>query len=109
MRQAGIIAAGALFALRNNRSRLTEDHANARKLADGLAEIRGIEIPGPIETNIVRFRMPGKNASGMVNALQERGVLVFATVPESIRAVTHLQVSSRDVDSTLIAFRQVLN
>jgi threonine aldolase len=109
MRQAGIIAAGALFALRNNRSRLTEDHANARKLADGLAEIRGIEIPGPIETNIVRFRMPGKNASGMVNALQERGVLVFATGPESIRAVTHLQVSSRDVDSTLIAFRQVLN
>jgi acetylornithine/succinyldiaminopimelate/putrescine aminotransferase len=53
--------------------------------------------------------MPGKNASGMVNALQERGVLVFATGPESIRAVTHLQVSSRDVDSTLIAFRQVLN
>ena len=109
MRQAGIVVAGALFALRNNRSRLADDHVNARKLADGLAEIRGVEIPGPIETNIIRFRIPEKNAAGVVKALRERGVLVFATGPESIRAVTHLQVNSHEVDSALIAFRQVLN
>jgi len=109
MRQAGIIAAGALYALRNNRRRLAEDHANARKLADGLAQIRGVELAGPIETNIVRFAIPGKNAAAIVKALRERRVLVFDTGPQSIRAVTHLQVSSGDIDSALIAFGQVLN
>jgi len=109
MRQAGIIAAGALYALRNNRRRLSEDHINARKLADGLAKIHGVELAGPIETNIVRFRIPGKNAAAVVESLQERGVLVFDTGPHSIRAVTHLQISSGDVDDALIAFGQVLN
>ncbi len=108
MRQAGIIAAGALYALQNNRRRLAEDHVNARKLADGLANIRGVELAGPIETNIVRFRIPGKNAAAITRSLRERSVLVFDTGPHSIRAVTHLQVSSADIDSALVAFRQIL-
>jgi threonine aldolase len=109
MRQAGIIATGALYALRNHRRRLIEDHANARKLADGLAATAGVELMGtPIETNIVRFRVPGENAAQIAAGLAERGVLVFATGPDAIRAVTHLQVSSADVDQALAAFRQVL-
>src|SRR5262249_5041354 len=58
MRQAGIIAAGALFALRNHRDRLEEDHANARLLAEGLGRIKGLEAdPAEVETNMVRFRV----------------------------------------------------
>jgi threonine aldolase len=109
MRQAGIIAAGALYALRNNRQRMSEDHVNARKLADGLAAIGGVEITGPIETNIVRFHLPGKNAAAVAAALKDRGVLVFDTGPHSIRAVTHLKVSSGDIDQALIAFGQALS
>jgi threonine aldolase len=110
MRQAGIIAAGALYALRNHRKRLVEDHANARRLADGLAAMPGVELIGaPVETNIVRWRVPGKNAAEIVVALKDRGVLVFATGAESLRAVTHLQVSSSGIDKALDAFRQMLH
>jgi threonine aldolase len=56
MRQAGIIAAGALFALENHRARLVEDHANAQILAEGLAQLPAIELnPATVQTNIVRF------------------------------------------------------
>ena len=109
MRQAGIVAAGALYALRNNRQRMPEDHIHARKLADGLAAMSGVEIAGPIETNIVRFRMSGKNAAVVAAALKERGVLVFDTGPHSIRAVTHLEISGSDIDRALVAFRQALS
>jgi threonine aldolase len=109
MRQAGIIAAGALYGLRNHRQKLAEDHANARKLADGLAQIGGVELVGaPVETNIIRWRVPGRNAPEIAAALKNRSVLVIATGPESLRAVTHLQIGSTDADEALMAFRQVL-
>ena len=69
MRQAGIIAAGALYALENNRERLTVDHDNAKMLAKGLAEINGIDInPDDVETNIINFRVQGMT----INELIER-------------------------------------
>ena len=109
MRQAGILAAGALHALRHHRGRMAEDHANARKLAEGLARINGVELRTfPPETNIVRFRTPGKNAAALVAALKERRVLMIATGPESIRAVTHLDVTTAEIERAAEAFTQVM-
>jgi threonine aldolase len=102
MRQAGLLAAGALYALRHHRQRLAEDHANAKTLAAELAEIPGIELDASaIETNIVRFRTPGRNAGVVVQALAERGVLVFDTGPDAIRAVTHLMIRPSDIKDAL--------
>ena len=109
MRQAGILAAGALYALRHHRQRLAEDHAKARKLAEGLSAIRGVELVGtPVETNIVRFKVAGKSAAAVQEKMKELGVLLFSTGPESIRVVTHLQISSADVDAALAAFGKAL-
>ena len=98
MRQAGIIAAGALFALRNHRARLAEDHANAKALAEGIGRCAGFEVaPGEVETNMVRFRLPGAPAAEVVERLRARGVLALATDRLTIRAVTSLMVSAEDI------------
>ncbi|HET6252277.1 MAG TPA: GntG family PLP-dependent aldolase [Tepidisphaeraceae bacterium] len=109
MRQAGLVAAGALYALKNHRSRLAEDHANAAALARGLSQIHGIEIDvESVETNIVRYRLPTADAYEVVKKLRERGVLMMATGPDSIRAVLHLQVSGEDVEGACDAVGKVL-
>jgi threonine aldolase len=98
MRQAGIIAAGALFALANHRDRLAEDHANAKALASGLAAINGLEaLPAEVETNMVRFGVRSIPAQQLVDRLRAQGVLVLAVSPQAIRAVTSLMVSSDDI------------
>jgi threonine aldolase len=102
MRQAGLLAAGALYALRHHRERLAEDHANAKALAAGLSEIPGIDLEASeIETNIVRLRTPGRDARTVATALAERGVLVLDTGPDAIRAVTHLMIRPHDVIEAL--------
>jgi threonine aldolase len=109
MRQAGILAAGALHALHHHRQRLAEDHANARKLAEGLSQMGHLELIGsPVQTNIVRFRVPGKSVQTIVKSMKDVGVLLLPTGSDTIRAVTHLQVSSADIDATLAAFSKVL-
>jgi len=109
MRQAGIIAAGALFALRNHRDRLADDHANARALAEGLAEMGGIDLdPSTVETNIVIFRVTALPAAGLVEKLKAAGVLVLATSPTNIRAVANLMVDAEDIAAALGAFREAL-
>jgi threonine aldolase len=107
MRQAGIIAAGALYAIRHHRARLAEDHANARLLAEGLAAIEGIEseCAAPVETNIVRFRTPGRDAGAFCKSLHGRGIRVIPVGPETIRAVTHLMISGQDVRAAARAIR----
>jgi threonine aldolase len=98
MRQAGIIAAGALFALRNHRARLVEDHANAKALAEGISRCQGFDVaPGEVETNMVRFRLPGVLAQEVVRRLQARGVLVLTADRWTIRAVTSSMVSAEDI------------
>ena len=98
MRQAGIIAAGALHALEHHRARLAEDHANARALAQGLAQLPGIEIDlTTVQTNIVIFRVTTTPAEALVRQLKEAGVLVLSTGPDTIRAVTHLDVSAEAI------------
>jgi len=109
MRQAGIIAAGALYALRHHRARLAQDHANAKALALGLAALQGLEIePAAVETNMVRFRVPAMPAQQFADRLKSRGVLVLAVGADTIRAVTHLMVSAEDIGEAVAAAAEAL-
>jgi threonine aldolase len=94
MRQAGILAAAGLVALDQGPSRLHEDHANARLLAEALSTIEGVVIDlKSVETNIVIFRLTGPQpAAKLVERLKEHGVLASAMGPDTIRLVTHLDV-----------------
>ncbi len=96
MRQVGIFAAADLYALDHNVERLTEDHANARRIAERLAQSRHIDLdPVTVQTNILVFDLAADapDAPTVVARARERGVLVFAFGPRTIRAVTHLDVS----------------
>jgi threonine aldolase len=104
MRQAGIIAAGGVYALEHNVERLAEDHANARTLARGLADIPGLGInPDDIETNLIFFDVTdtGRTAAEIVAAMKERGVRMGATGKYRIRAVTHLDISRDDITKAI--------
>ena len=110
MRQAGIIAAGALYALEHHRSRLAEDHANAKALAAGLAGLAGIELdPAHVETNILVIRLRDKAAPKMVQRLKELEVLVLPTGADTVRAVTSLEVGPPDMPKAVEAFRKALS
>jgi threonine aldolase len=109
MRQVGIIAAGALFALRHHRDRLAEDHANATALASGLATVEGLEAkPAEVETNMVRFRVRSLPAQQLVDRLRAQGVLVLPVAPDTIRAVTNLMVSSDDIQAVVAIIAGVM-
>jgi len=107
MRQAGVLAAAALYALDHNVERLAEDHANARLLAEGLAqEGGGLRVdPRSVETNIVMAGTGGKDPAALVRALGERGVLAGAVDRGRVRFVTHLDVSRRQVEEALPLIR----
>jgi threonine aldolase len=106
MRQAGIIAAGALWALEHNVERLAEDHENARLLAEGLAEIDGVIIdPEAVETNIVIFEV--EDAAGLVGRLASAGVELRHNGPR-VRAVTHLDVDREGIERALLEIDRVL-
>jgi len=102
MRQAGIIAAAGIVALTEMVDRLAEDHANARKLAEGLDRLPGVS-PEPVHTNIVYFNVdhPRYDAAMLQDALLERGVGVLALGPSRIRAVTHYGIESSDIEEAL--------
>jgi threonine aldolase len=111
MRQAGIIAAAARVALHSMVVRLAEDHALARALAEGLAELPGVEInPTLVETNIVMCRLntgaPG--CAELVQGLKTHGVLVSQLTPDAVRFVTHRHIDRKAVDAALLAVRTVL-
>jgi len=109
MRQAGIIAAGGVYALRHHVQRLADDHALARRLAEGLAGLPGIKLdPAEVETNIVFFDVTGTvDAPTAVERLLAHGVRMGALGPRTIRAVTHLDVDAAGLDRALVAARQV--
>jgi len=98
MRQSGILAAAALWALDHTAPRLGEDHAHARVLAERLSEGAGVRVPVP-ETNIVMIDLvrDGDSAHAAAARLARRGVLVVPFGPRRLRAVTHLDVSRADV------------
>lgn len=95
MRQAGILAAAALYALEHNRERLAEDHAAARGFAQRLRERSGLDVP-PVETNIVLIRTPEREASVLAERAATAGVLIHALGPHTLRAVTHLDISGEE-------------
>jgi len=110
MRQAGVLAAAGLIALEESPKGLAEDHANAKRLAEGLAELPGVKIdPEKVVTNIVIFDVSetGKTADAICAQLRERGVLAsgFGSL---IRIVTHYDVSRADIDTALRELRSVL-
>lgn len=111
MRQAGVIAAAGIVALEEMVDRLAEDHANARRLAQGLAEIPGIAInPDTVETNIVIFGLAQEDMrpAELAAKLRERGVLLSPIDDRRLRAVTHYGIEAQDIETALRACRQVL-
>jgi threonine aldolase len=107
MRQAGIVAAGARYGLQHNVERLAEDHANAKFLAEGLAEIDGVEIdPTTVETNIVIFDV--RDAVALHDDLKAAGVET-SLLEGRVRMVTHLDVDRAGIDTALGAVREALS
>jgi threonine aldolase len=106
MRQSGVLAAAALFALAHNRARLADDHANARALASALAGAKGITVDAKsIETNIVNIDLDA-SADGVVARAKTAGLLINATSAKRLRAVTHLDVSRADIDQAASILRE---
>ena len=101
MRQAGFLAAAGIFALDNNIERLKEDHANAKQLGEALAKCEYVENIRPIKTNIVIFdvKMP-HNASIFLDYLNEKGVRATAFGPQTLRFVTHLEITTEMITKT---------
>jgi threonine aldolase len=109
MRQAGIIAAAGIYALRHHVDRLAEDHERARQLAHGLAAIPGITLdPARVETNIVVFDVRRTGLSGDAfgdRTLASHGVRFSVLGPSRVRAVTHLDIPPDGIERALEAAR----
>jgi threonine aldolase len=111
MRQAGVLAAGALHALDHHLERLAEDHRNARVLARAIADTPGLRLDPPdVDTNLVWFNVEPRLATAreVAAALKERGVLVHASGSHRLRACTHLDVSAAQVQRAAEAIREAL-
>ncbi|NER80402.1 MAG: aminotransferase class I/II-fold pyridoxal phosphate-dependent enzyme [Leptolyngbya sp. SIO1D8] len=109
MRQVGMLAAGALYAVQHHRDRLAEDHANAQCLARGLQQIEGIAIDlADVQTNLVYFQTPGIPAVAVANQLTEMGVGVLPTGAHTLRAVTNLMVNQDDIDQALTRIQEAM-
>ena len=100
MRQAGILAAAAIYALENNVERLPEDHANARRLADGLRAFDAFR-PNQPQSNIVTADITRGTLDGWLAAFRDAGVLAVAFGPQRMRLVTHLNITSAAIDEAL--------
>ena len=106
MRQVGVLAAAAILSL-ENRSRLADDHARAKRLASAVARLPGIRIdPASVETNIVIFDVP--DAPTFVARLKERAVLAAGISKTAVRLVTHLDVDDEDIDRAIGAIESAV-
>jgi threonine aldolase len=112
MRQAGIMAAAGLYALKHNVDRLAKDHAKAKRLAEGLGAVPGLSLPmGITPTNIVvcDTHGTGKTARELAGLFKERGVLISVIGETRFRALTHLDVTEEDIDQALGEIKACLN
>ena len=108
MRQAGVLAAAALYALDHHVERLATDHANAKRLAEGLAQLPGLHVETErVETNIVM--VDAGDAFGLCGALYDEGIQVTPVGPTRLRAVTHLDVDAAGIDEALGVFSRLLS
>ena len=110
MRQAGIIAAGALHAVRHHRDRLTEDHLTARRLGEAIADCPPLSIRGGrVDTNMVIFEIDPSwgTAATFRDAMHERGILCMAVGGRAVRLVTHLDVTSEQIETVCGAIREI--
>lgn len=106
MRQAGFLAAAGIYALDNHVDRLAEDHLHAKLLADTLKELSYVEAVMPVETNIVIFKVTADyTASSVISSLGEAGILCAATGPDTVRFVTHLDISREMIDQSLVTLK----
>ena len=111
MRQSGIIAAAGITALEQMVDRLTEDHANAQRLAEGIARITGLSIePEKVQTNIIYFNLVSQRLTveKLVTQLNNKGIKILQVGPTRLRAVTHYGISAEDIDLTLTALGQTM-
>jgi len=110
MRQVGVLAAAGLYALDNMVERLAGDHANARTLAEGLAEMPGVEIDlSRVQTNIVTFDLPARPVDGFLRACASREVRGGSPGGNRVRLVTHHGIEAADIQRSLAVFEEVLN
>ena len=111
LRQAGIVAAAAVYAMEHNVERLSVDHDNAKLLAAEIAQIEGLSINvADVETNLVFFEVDPKlgNAGQLSAALLDRGVKIGPSGPQRLRACTHLDVTREDMLKTADVLRQTI-
>ena len=107
MRQAGILAAGGLFALNHHIERMAEDHARARMLAERLNGNFGLSIDASsVQTNMV-YADTERPAREVVEAIGDKGVDIFDLRPNTIRLVTHLHITDEDIERTVAAFESI--
>jgi threonine aldolase len=108
MRQAGIVAAAALYSLEHHVDRIADDHARARRLAEGLAEA-GVKVDlDRVETNFVQIDV-GPERADAIERMKANGVLVSTTVhPTVVRAVTHLDITDEDIETAIEAIPAAL-
>lgn len=110
MREVGVLAAAGLYALDHMVDRLAEDHSNARTLAEGLAELPGMEVDlTRVQTNLVFLRPTRMRAAHLVEQLRQLDVLAGATGPDSVRMVTHYGIEPADIQQALAACSEVLS
>ena len=106
MRQSGVLAAAGLYALEHNLGHLHEDHANARRLAEGLAEIGRVKIDtARVQSNLVFFRVDGRTGDEARADMEARGVRLSGSYG-SLRAVTHLDVSGEEIEKAIGSARE---
>jgi len=111
MRQTGVITAAGTIALEQMVDRLTEDHINARCLAEGIAQIPGLSIdPARMRTNIIYFDLVSDRltADEFMTQLGQKGIKLLHTEPSRFRMVTHYGISSEDIDAALVALGEVM-
>jgi threonine aldolase len=113
MRQAGVLAAACIVALEQMIDRLTEDHINARRLAEGIAQIEGLSIDiSAVHTNIIYFDLIDRRLSAetFLSRLEKKGIRFLRSGgPSRFRMVTHYGIEAEDIDATLRALREVKN
>ncbi|WP_421940850.1 threonine aldolase family protein [Pedobacter sp.] len=101
MRQAGFLAAAGIYALDNHVTRLKDDHAHAKALAQALSQTKYVKSVLPVETNIVVFEVADGQAQKIVHHLKEKGLLCNTTSSNTIRLVTHLDLSAAMIDRAI--------